>query len=179
MDKMTTATFVQKASTRHNDQYSYDDAVYTGSHQKVEISCPTHGPFWQLATNHLNGQGCPKCNRNKPISTAAFIERAVGVHGLKYDYTEVQYTGSYQKVKIVCLAHGPFWQSPTSHLGKNGCPICAGNNRCNTTEFIMKARLVHGNKYKYTNVDYKSNDEKVAIECPDHGIFWQIPVSPS
>ena len=25
--------------------------------------CPKHGEFWQIADNHLRGQGCPKCGK--------------------------------------------------------------------------------------------------------------------
>ena len=174
---MTTMTFVQKATIKHGSKYEYNSVVYTGSHQKVKIACPAHGPFWQMATNHLSGQGCPKCHRNKPISTGLFVKKAISVHGLLYVYSNVQYAGSYQKVEIMCRVHGPFWQSPTSHLAGNGCPKCAGNSRYNTGQFIMRARLIHGNRYQYNEADYKSNGDKVVIYCPKHGVFRQMPVA--
>ena len=42
-------------------------------------------------------------------------------------------------------------------------------------EFIKKAREKHGDKYDYSNVDYKYNKTKVCIICPEHGEFWQAP----
>lgn len=42
-------------------------------------------------------------------------------------------------------------------------------------EFIKKAREKHGDKYDYSNVDYKYNKTKVCIICPNHGEFWQAP----
>ena len=42
-----------------------------------------------------------------------------------------------------------------------------------TEEFIEEARLVHGDKYDYSRVEYKSAHEKVNIICPIHGEFWQ------
>lgn len=47
----------------------------------------------------------------------------------------------------------------------------------NTEEFIADARKVHGDKYDYSKVEYKSNKEKVCIICPIHGEFWQKPNS--
>lgn len=44
-----------------------------------------------------------------------------------------------------------------------------------TEEFIAKARLVHGDKYDYSKVEYKNNKTKVCIICPEHGEFWQRP----
>lgn len=45
-------------------------------------------------------------------------------------------------------------------------------------EFIEKARVIHGDKYDYSEVDYQSNKVKVKIICQKCGhIFWQIPNS--
>ena len=44
-----------------------------------------------------------------------------------------------------------------------------------TEEFVTKARSVHGDKYSYTQVDYKSSQEKVRIVCNLHGEFKQMP----
>jgi very-short-patch-repair endonuclease len=44
-------------------------------------------------------------------------------------------------------------------------------------EFIKKARDIHGETYKYNNVEYISSSKKVCIICPKdgHGEFWQTP----
>ena len=48
--------------------------------------------------------------------------------------------------------------------------------RSNTREFVKKARLKHGYKYKYNKVGtYKNNKTKVNIVCPKHGMFRQRP----
>lgn len=47
--------------------------------------------------------------------------------------------------------------------------------RKNTEQFISEARLVHGDKYDYSKVEYVNNTTKVCIICPIHGEFWQIP----
>jgi hypothetical protein len=44
-------------------------------------------------------------------------------------------------------------------------------------EFIEKAKAIHGGKYDYSKVEYKSNKTKVCIVCPIHGEFWQVPNS--
>ncbi len=44
-----------------------------------------------------------------------------------------------------------------------------------TPEFIEKAKSVHGNKYDYSSVEYKSATEPVEIICPKHGSFFQSP----
>jgi hypothetical protein len=44
-----------------------------------------------------------------------------------------------------------------------------------TEEFIKKVRMIHGNKYDYSKVNYINNRTKVEIICPEHGSFMQIP----
>ena len=44
-----------------------------------------------------------------------------------------------------------------------------------TAEFISKARLVHGDKYDYSKVEYIGTHTKVCVICPIHGAFLVIP----
>ncbi|MBO6254657.1 MAG: hypothetical protein J6O49_13580, partial [Bacteroidaceae bacterium] len=59
--KMRTYDFIKKARSVHGDRYDYSKAEYKGNTEKVCIICPEHGEFWQQASNHLKGAGCPKC----------------------------------------------------------------------------------------------------------------------
>ena len=117
---------------------------------------------------------------SKKLTTEEFIEKARKVHGDKYDYTRVEYIGSKIKVKIICPIHGEFEQIPNSHLLGFNCPKCGNKKRrenCVMTQndFIERARLVHGDKYDYSKVEYINSDTKVCIICPIHGEFWQTP----
>lgn len=47
--------------------------------------------------------------------------------------------------------------------------------RLTTNEFVEKAKLVHGDKYDYSLVEYKNNKSKIKIICPLHGMFTQQP----
>lgn len=107
--------------------------------------------------------------------TLTFIEKAVRVHGIKYDYSKVNYINAHTKVCIICPEHGEFWQIPNNHLRGKGCPHCSRNAKMNTEEFIKKAQERHKNKYNYSKVNYINNKTKVCIICPTHGEFWQTP----
>ena len=41
--------------------------------------------------------------------------------------------------------------------------------------FIAKAQNMHGNKYDYSKVQYRTLKDKVTIICPVHGEFQQTP----
>lgn len=61
----TLEKFVQDANLIHNNEYDYSLVSYKNAHTKIKIQCREHGIFNQNPTNHLNGQGCPKCNISK------------------------------------------------------------------------------------------------------------------
>ena len=44
-----------------------------------------------------------------------------------------------------------------------------------TEEFIAKAKVVHGDRYDYSQVQYVNASTKVCIICRKHGEFWQRP----
>jgi hypothetical protein len=44
-----------------------------------------------------------------------------------------------------------------------------------TKDFIDKAKIIHGDKYDYSLVDYVNARSKVTIICPTHGSYLQSP----
>ena len=54
--------FTTKADKVHNNFFDYSNTVYTTARKNITITCPIHGDFEQLPTNHLKGVGCPSCN---------------------------------------------------------------------------------------------------------------------
>lgn len=107
-----------------------------------------------------------------------WIEKAIAVHGDKYDYSKVVYKGSKIKVEIVCKKHGSFFQLPSQHLLGHGCDTCAhefvtNGNRITPEEFIRRATKVHKGKYKYPKNDFVGVDHDVTFICPVHGEIRQ------
>ena len=170
--------FIEKAKLIHGEKYNYDKVEYTNNRKKVCITCPEHGDFWQSPDKHLQGRGCPKCCRkNRKYTLEEFIKKANEIHKGKYDYSKVNYIDNKTRICIICPEHGEFWQTPTAHLSGSGCKYCKKGKVFNTDDFIQKAREVHGNKYDYTNVIYKTAYSPVRIICPEHGEFLQKPVN--
>jgi len=64
--KKTTEQFIDSAKRVHGDRYDYSLVDYKYSWDKVKIICSEHGAFEQVPSNHLQGQGCPKCVASKP-----------------------------------------------------------------------------------------------------------------
>lgn len=153
----------------------------------------------------IEKHGCPYCEQDIKISedpsvyekiikdkTKNFIKRAREVHGDKYDYNEVIYVNSSTPVKIKCIEHNEiFFQSPYNHLlGSTGCEFCIkeklsisskskktnNTKRLTTEEFIERAKIIHGDKYDYSLVNYINFSTKVEIICKTCGNhFWMTP----
>lgn len=59
--KKTLEEFVLQSSQVHCDKYDYALAQYKSNRDKLLITCPIHGGFWQSPNSHLKGIGCPSC----------------------------------------------------------------------------------------------------------------------
>jgi hypothetical protein len=172
---LTAEEFIEKAMLIHDDKYDYSKVNYINNNTDICIICKEHGEFVQKPKNHLKSHGCSKCSGNYTLTTEEFIEKSILVHGDKYDYSKVDYINSNKKVLIICKTHGDFLQIPVCHYWKKaGCPKCANKN-VTTKEFIEKSKLIHGDKYDYSKVDYKYSNKDVIIICKIHGDFLQIP----
>jgi hypothetical protein len=174
--RLTNEEFIQKAQKIHGDTYNYSKVEYKSSQEHVIIICKIHGMFSQLPTNHLSGNGCSKCFAdNNRFTKEDFINNACEIHGDKYDYSKVEYKSSQENIIIICKIHGEFSQISNSHIMGKGCSKCAGNRKSTTEEFIQKAQELHGDKYDYSSVEYKTAIINVSIICKEHGIFNQTP----
>lgn len=136
-----TEKFKLEARRVHHGFYDYSRVDYKGSKSKIEVICRDHGAFAQQAGSHLSGAGCTLCyyeSRRQPMyNTKQFVDMARGLHGSQYDYSNTTYSGSNIKVNITCRIHGMFSQTPRSHLGGSGCPLCVWNRDQPTKVYIF------------------------------------------
>ena len=123
--------FIKECKKVHDSFYSYHNTIYKNKDTKVIITCPIHGDFIQVASSHLNGNGCKECAKIKmrnlfQHTTDQFKERVYNEYGEdSYDLSQVVYKGAYEKVKIVCKHHGMFMTNPNDFLNKKSkCPAC-------------------------------------------------------
>ncbi len=181
-----TSEFIEKSKKVHGNKFDYSKVVYIGSHTKVTILCLEHGDFHQSPTNHLSGNGCPKCawkykrGKYRLTSIDTFLKKAREIHEDKYDYSRVEWQNTRTKIIIVCPIHGEFTQIPQNHIRlKCGCSKCgrvtakSKINKYDTNYFIKYAIEVHADKYDYSQSQCFNATDKVEINCPLHGTFSQ------
>jgi len=115
-------------------------------------------------------------------TTKSFIEKAITIHGTKYDYSTTTYVVYKEKLIIICPIHGEFKMTPNAHIGpqKQGCNKCgiiqrSTKNKRTTSTFIEDAIAIHGSTYDYSKSEYISCDKKIIIICKKHGEFKITP----
>lgn len=155
--KLTQEEFIQKAKLIHGDKYDYSLVEYKNARSKIKIIY--NGIIYeQKPSIHIEGGRPEKANESK--TTEQFIIEAKRMHGEKYDYSLAKYNGIKQTIDIIY--NGIIYkQNASSHL--SGCCPEIKNKVRNNKQFIKEAKLIHGEKYNYSMVDYKNNRTKVKI----------------
>lgn len=179
--------FLERAYKKHGDKYNYDKMNYVNYMTPVTITCPIHGDFIMTPRDHASkGYGCQKCGiesraKKRKDTTEKFVEKAMAVHGNRYDYSKSVYLGTNEDITIICPEHGEFVTTPGRHLNnKNGCPECAKKAiseklSLGKEEFVKRSTEIHCGKYDYSLSEYVNQDTPVSIICPIHGVFEQKP----
>lgn len=190
--KTSEEDFIEKAKYVHSNFFDYERGSFVNVSSKVGVICPIHGVFYQKANNHLNGQGCPSCKKDKiehkitklptknksttKYGTDTFIKKVKDLYGDKYALENVKYVNNRTPVSIGCREHGDFLITPNHLLSGRGCPKCAKNYHYTTEEVIEQFKKVHGDKYVYSGTSYVRTHDNIIVTCPIHGDF---EISPS
>ena len=186
--KLSFEEFVERSNKTHeNNDLIYDESSFNGSHQKVRIICPKHGEFWQIAKDHMNGQGCPICGREKSglqrrSNTEKFISSFKELYGNKLDLSKFVYTKSNIKSTVICPIHGEFEATPNNLLRGRGCPICGNINKKikqTISEQVFDERMekIYGDSLTYDFSNYSNFGEKMEFVCSKHGSFEALPLN--
>ena len=103
----------------------------------------------------------------KKLTTEEFIKKATLKRGDKFDYMLVNYKTSYCNVQIICKkCNYQFSEQANNHLyGSKECPNCNIGSKKTTERYIKDVVKIHGNKFDYSLVNYKSSQNYVNIIC--------------
>ena len=155
--KRSKMEFIEKAIKIHGNKYDYSLVEYNGCSVKIKIKYDDI-IYEQTPSCHLSGY-CPEKKAIK-MDRILFIEKAIKIHGNKYDYSQVKYIDRFTKVKIIY--NGDFYmQTPDVHLDGD-CPEKI-QLRKTTSDFIKKSKTIYGDKYDYSQTVYVDKLTKVKI----------------
>ena len=117
---VTTESFIAEAKGIYGNRYDYSKVNYKNRDHRVIVTCPVHGDFQVYAREHLDGKGCPKCEKGEK-----FIAKLKDKFGDKFGLDEFVYESSTLPVTLICPTHGAFSRLPNQILNARcGCPEC-------------------------------------------------------
>lgn len=159
--KYTKAEFVNKAKTVHGEKYDYSKSVYENIRTKICIICHNkdrygneHGEFWQTPTNHLRGNGCPKC---KTYRLQTDLRNFLLTNGVEFvEQKTFEWFKNKQGVKTLDFFLPAY----------NVAIECQGIQHFFPTDFANKGTEWADKKYEYTI----ENDKFKFKECQKRGI---------
>ena len=153
---VTTESFIAEAKEIYGNHYDYSKVDYKNRDHRVTIVCPVHGDFQVYAREHLDGKGCPKCEKGEK-----FLAKLKEKFGDKFGLDQFVYENSISPVTLICPTHGAFSRLPNQILNSSmGCPECgkehslqealnrAEINKLAKLEIQRKAKEAIENKWK-------------------------------
>ena len=184
--RMSVETFINRAKDEISSELDYSNVSFKTSQDKITITCPMHGEFETRPSTFLyKSSGCPKCVKEKKDDKKRKTQKELNalirsVHGTTYSFDLSAYKNQHSKIEVTCKIHGNFQVSVSNFLRGRGCKDCGYQKATNkktltTSEWIRKAKSVHGERYDYSKTKYVSSKEKVTIICVEHGEFQQRP----
>ena len=150
--------FVEKANRIHNFRYDYSKACYKNVTEKLIVICRLHGEFMITPNNHLNKKGCAKCGkenlrRSKIKTFEEYHKYFLNVHGDKYDYSNVVWSGASNSIDVICKNHGLFAIKPYIHKQGSGCYRCSNRHSKISIDWLNYMEIKYSVKIQHAQND--------------------------
>lgn len=149
---VTTESFITEAKEIYGDRYDYSKVDYKNRDHRVVVTCPVHGDFQIYAREHLDGKGCPKCEKGEK-----FLAKLKEKFGDKFGLDEFVYESSTTPVTLICPTHGAFSKLPHGILNSRyGCPECGNEVQRQQQEESHKAAAAKKEDIKRTKAEQEA-----------------------
>jgi hypothetical protein len=170
---LTVDEMLQRCINIHNKKYDYQETIFLNTSDNIKIFCNTCEKYffqrYDAHTASIDPQGCPQCSNRMPLTQKTAIEKCIRIHGVKYNYSNSIYSGAKNKINVLCNdCKSMFNVNFNAHTNKNkpvGCSKCAGNLKLTTASALDKCRLIHGDKYDYSNTVYYGRNKNINVFC--------------
>lgn len=192
-NSLTTSIFIEKSDLVHNFKYDYSLVNYINSSSSVDIICPIHGTFKQLAQNHIKGCGCKLCGNDiqaqkKRGDTQILKINIQKIHGTNFQILNLDhYKNNSSKLELICLKHNCVFKQYAKHLlgGVFGCKKCCVKR--NKNELFIENYLIQNNinfdiQKSFSDLKYKGKlffdfyipDKQLCIEFDGEQHFKSV-----
>lgn len=175
--KVSIDEWKEKCNKKYRNYYDYSKVFFNKLDNIVTIICPKHGEFTKNASYHLNKSGCVYCDKKSNIIHISDVKERLK-NNQYFDFVDFDiYINGRQKIEVLCKKSGHKSYIAARHLFSNNvnCAYCSKVKMYSTEEWIENSIKIHGNKYNYSESEYKGTKNNIKIICPNHGAFYQRP----
>lgn len=139
------------------DRFDYSETIYYGMMIPFTFKCNICGNYiTKKPATHISpyNKGCIHCAGKYKPTLVEFVEKAVCIHGDKYDYTNFIYKNKDKVGEIKCNICGNiFLQSPHNHIyHRKGCKICS--DRLLWSRYLNTPTKLYYIKFMFDNIPY-------------------------
>lgn len=171
--------FKKQMISKFGNIIDFSEMNFKNSNTKIKLKCKIHGIIYEKTTlaflksktfcNCINKVE-PKKEKNTINYKQLFINKINEKYPNRFDCSNIEYVNSYTDITILDNLTNKHIIIKPNNLLRTGI-------KDKSTDFIEKAKKVHGDKYDYSKVEYIDSKTPVCIICPIHGEFWQKPNS--
>lgn len=153
--------FLEQASKKYGDRFTYDLSSYEHSTSKINITCNdcSHQFIAKSITHLLAKNGCPKCAKSQAKdkirkSYESFLEKSIERNGdiFKFEIIDTPFSRK-GKLKVSCNQCNNIFESYANNiLNKVGCPSCSHNSKHPDTEGFVYQLTYDGIPIPYVGI---------------------------
>lgn len=185
MKRLTKLDFINNCKRLFpKEDFDYSETVYVNERTPVKIKSEKYGIIikspHEIMKGRLNDAYYSEQRKNKQHEDfikkeKLFIDEMSEKYKNAYSFENFIYKGWHEKSTITCSKHGDFSITPSNLYNGHGCPKCSHHHKYTNEEFIEKLKMIFGERYEYSKVNYVNNRTNVILSCPKHGDFKSIP----
>ncbi len=108
-------------------------------------------------------------------NTDSYVKILKDKYGDRFDYSMVEYTNSYHKIKLICKEHDEIIEvdpirAIRPNVKGNFCKKCQHNAKLSPNEFLTKIQK-YKDYYDLSKVNFSGSRNNVTLICKHHGDF--------
>ena len=142
---------------------------YVNNSTKIKHKCSKGHVYNQRPSDHLHGQGCPRCKGGVSYSSLDYYNEC---KSKELDLPIEDYINGSTKIKHICKQGHIYEQVPRNHLQGQGCPRCSKKHSYTPKEYCD---LCKEKGYDLPVEDYINTKTKIKHKCSKGHLYEQTP----